>query len=76
MLALQNKYDGQMEFVIADVTKPEGNSLAEKFDIYYIPVFFVLDRSGKILERIEFDQIQDDPQQKLDSLISADLQKM
>lgn len=76
VLALENKYSSQMEFVVADITKQEGNSLAEKFDIYYIPVWFVLDRQGKILDHIEFSQVQDNPQQKLDSIISEDLQKI
>lgn len=76
MLALENKYGSQMEFVIADITKQEGNSLAEKFDIYYIPVWFVLDRQGKILDHIEFSQVQDNPQEKLDTIISEDLQKV
>lgn len=76
MLALGNKYNSKMEFVIADVTGQEGNSLAGKFDIYYIPVWFVLDRQGKILDHIEFSQVQDNPQQRLDTIISADLQKI
>lgn len=76
VLALENKYSSQMEFVVADITKQEGNSLAEKFDIYYIPVWFVLDRQGKILDHIEFSQVQDNPQQKLDTIISEDLQKV
>jgi len=75
VLALKNKYDSEMEFIVADVTKPQGNSLAEKFDIYYIPVFFILDSNGKILEHIEFPQIQDNPQQMLDSFIAKALQK-
>lgn len=75
MLALENKYNNKMEFIVADITKPEGSSLAERFDIYYIPVYFILDRNGNILERIEFPQIQDNPQQKLDSLISKSLGK-
>ena len=76
VLALENKYSSKMEFVVADITKQEGNSLAEKFDIYYIPVWFVLDRQGKILDHIEFSQVQDNPQQKLDTIISEDLQKV
>lgn len=76
MLALKNKYNSKMEFVVVDVTRPDGNSLAEKFDIYYIPVFFILDPQGKTLDRIEFPQIQENPQQRLDSFISADLQKI
>ena len=76
MLALKKKYTSKMEFVTANTTTPEGSSLAQKFDIYYIPVFFILDRQGEIHDRIEFPQVQDNPQQSLDSFISRDLQKI
>lgn len=70
MLALENKYQKDMDFIIADVNEPEGNSLAQQFNIYYIPVFFVLDGKGKTIDHIEYSQIADSPQKMLDSRIA------
>lgn len=76
MLALEKKYKSKMDFIVAEVTSPEGTSLADKFDIYYIPVYFILDSQGKLLDRIEFSEIQKNPGPMLDSRISAGLQKI
>lgn len=49
VLALENKYNGEMEFITADITTPEGNYLAGKFNVDLIPRFFVLDRGGNTI---------------------------
>lgn len=46
MLALENKYNDNMEFIIADITTPEGGFLASQFNVDLIPRFFVLDSGG------------------------------
>lgn len=46
MLALENKYKGKMEFVVADVTTEEGSNLAGQYNVDLIPRFFVLDGKG------------------------------
>jgi thioredoxin-like negative regulator of GroEL len=46
VLALENKFNGKMEFIIADITTPEGSYLAQQFNVDLIPRFFVLDRNG------------------------------
>lgn len=49
MLALESKYKMKMEFIVADVTSPEGNYLASKYNVDLIPRFFVLDSKGNIV---------------------------
>ncbi|MHB9095180.1 MAG: TlpA family protein disulfide reductase [Eubacteriales bacterium] len=67
---MENKYGGDIKFIVADITTPEGGALAERFNIYYIPVYFILDGKGNIVNRIEYSQIENRPRETLDSLIS------
>lgn len=46
VLALENKYNEDMEFITADITTPEGDYLAGQFRVDLIPRFFILDRKG------------------------------
>ena len=73
MLALENKYKNDMEFIVANVTTEEGSLLAEKYNIYYIPVYFTLDPRGNIIDHIEFSEVQDSPRSKLEAYITKAL---
>jgi len=48
VLALEKKYSNNINFIVVDVDDPQGQVLAQKFDIYYIPAFFVIDQQGQI----------------------------
>ncbi|GAB6155951.1 hypothetical protein JCM17380_47030 [Desulfosporosinus burensis] len=48
MLALEEKYSKNTNFIVVDIDDPQGQVLAKQFDIYYIPAFFVLDQQGQI----------------------------
>jgi len=73
VLALENKYRGKMDFVITDVNTQEGSLLAQQYDIYYIPVYFILDGNGNTVNRIEYSAIQDRPREKLEAFINKAL---
>lgn len=46
-MALENKFNGQVEFVVADVDSPQGQQLAARFAVNSIPAFFIMDGKGK-----------------------------
>lgn len=48
VLALEKKYSDNINFIIVDVDDPQGQVLAQQFDINYIPAFFVIDQQGQI----------------------------
>lgn len=48
VLALEKKYSEKVKFIIVDIDDPQGQALAQQFDIYYIPAFFVIDQRGQI----------------------------
>lgn len=48
VLALEEKYSKNTNFIIVDIDDPQGQVLAKQFDIYYIPAFFVIDQQGQI----------------------------
>ncbi len=49
VLALENRFQGQVEFIIADVDDPQGKQLAGKFGVGLIPAIFIIDAQGKII---------------------------
>jgi len=67
---MEEKYEGDIEFVIADTNSSEGRSLAERFGVYYIPAFFILDGKGNILNSFGYQEVSDNPQKTMDSFIS------
>lgn len=48
VLALEEKYDKDITFIVVDIDDPQGQVLAQQFDINYIPAFFVIDQQGQI----------------------------
>lgn len=48
VLALDKKYSKKTDFIIVDIDDPQGQILAQQFDIYYIPAYFVIDQQGQI----------------------------
>ena len=48
VLALDKKYSKKTDFIIVDIDDPQGQVLAQQFNIYYIPAYFVLDQQGQI----------------------------
>ena len=49
MLALENKFQGQVEFVVVDVDdKTQGQLLADRFNVDVIPAIFIMDTKGNI----------------------------
>jgi len=69
VLALEEKYEKDVEFIIADVTNPEGNRVAAEYEVYSIPAVFILDGKGQILHS----EVGVQPLEKLDSYISRAL---
>lgn len=49
ILALEEKYEHEIVFVIADMDDPEGRRLADSFNIGYIPAFLYFDTSGDLI---------------------------
>lgn len=48
-MALENRFYGQVEFVVADVDDPQGRQLAERFGVNTIPAFFIMDSKGNMV---------------------------
>ncbi|MBS4021508.1 MAG: hypothetical protein KGZ63_14115 [Clostridiales bacterium] len=48
-MALKEKYEDQVVFVIVDVGDQEGNRMANEFMVRYIPAFFYIDSNGEIV---------------------------
>lgn len=48
-MALENKFYGQVEFIIADVDDPQGQQLAGRFGVNTIPAIFIMDGKGNII---------------------------
>lgn len=69
VLALEKKYGQDIEFVIVNPSAEEGNSLAQKYNIRYIPAFIILDRRGEVLFNIDYSEISAGPQAKLEGYI-------
>lgn len=65
MLALKEKYEGKVEFVVADVNSPEGNSLAGQFSVDLIPAIFIIDGKGNLVRS----EVGEQPQAKLESYL-------
>lgn len=65
MLALEEKYDKDVEFIIADVNTPEGNELAGEYGVRSIPAIFILDGKGKVVKS----ELGYQPQNKLEGYI-------
>ena len=49
-MALKEKYEGQVEFVIADVDDPQGRNLATEYKVDTIPTFRFIDRDGAVID--------------------------
>ncbi len=69
VLALEEKYEKKVEFVIADLGTGEGRSLAEQYNFYYIPFFFLLDPEGNVAYSIGYEEVKDRPLEALSSYI-------
>lgn len=65
MLALEEKYEKDMEFIIADTNTQEGQALGQQFNIYYIPALFILDGKGRVMDSWEGYQ----PLEKLEPMV-------
>ncbi len=50
-MALKEKYDNKITFIVADLEDPETEKLLEKFDVRYIPAFFYVDGNRNILSQ-------------------------
>ncbi|WP_068965054.1 cytochrome c biogenesis CcdA family protein [Desulfosporosinus sp. BG] len=48
VLALEKKYNHNIDFIIVDIDDPQGQVLSKQFNIYYIPAYFVIDQQGDI----------------------------
>ncbi len=68
MQALERKYSNKINFIIADIDDPQGQQLAEQFQIYYIPAFFVIDPQGQVVYDAEGAQSQKTLEQAINSL--------
>ncbi len=48
-MALEEQYDEEVTFIIADLDDPEGQRLANDFSVAYIPAFFYIDTNGEVI---------------------------
>ena len=48
VLALDKKYSKKTDFIVVNIDDPQGQILAQQFNIYYIPAYFVIDQKGQI----------------------------
>lgn len=51
-MALENKYQGQVEFIVVDVDDPQGQELAQTFAVNSIPAFFFIDKEKNIAQQV------------------------
>ncbi|GAW31830.1 hypothetical protein JDF658_15950 [Carboxydocella sp. JDF658] len=52
VLALQNKYAGQVEFLIVNVDDPQGQQLAAQFGVSAIPAFFFINSQQQVVASV------------------------
>nr|WP_282432170.1 thioredoxin domain-containing protein [Thermincola potens] len=50
IMALKEKYGRQVEFIVADVDDPQGNTLAAEFQVDAIPNFRFIDAKGNVVQ--------------------------
>ena len=67
VLALEKEYSDKINFIVVDIDDPQGQTLAQQFDIYYIPAFFVLDQQGHITYNATDPQSKNTLENALDS---------
>jgi cytochrome c-type biogenesis protein len=54
ILALEEKYDKKIAFIIVNVDdRTEGTQMIKDFGVYSIPAFFYLNRQGEIIGKDE-----------------------
>lgn len=51
-MALENKYQGKVEFIVVDVDDPQGQELAQTFAVNSIPAFFFIDKEKNIAQQV------------------------
>lgn len=69
ILALENKYGDQVQFITADVDTPQGASLADWFNVDSIPAFFLIDGEGQVIDQSIGIQPQNILEQQIKNLI-------
>lgn len=69
ILALENKYGDQIDFIIADVDKEQ--ELSARYQVYSIPAFFFIGKNGTTLDT----NVGYIPQDKLEKQINDFLAK-
>ena len=67
ILALENKYQGQVEFIVVDVDDPQGQELAQTFAVNSIPAFFFIDKEKNIAQQV----IGTQPLETMDNLMKT-----
>lgn len=50
-MALENKFQDKVEFIIVDVDEAQGQQLAQTFSVNSIPAFFFIDKDKNIVEQ-------------------------
>ncbi len=68
-MALQQKYSDRVHFIIADVDTPQGQYLAQQFNVDTIPAFFLVNGVGQVVGQA----IGERPQSELDQDIGSRL---
>lgn len=60
VLALENKYDDEVQFITADISNgsnpktqsdKEAVELAQKYNVYSIPAIFLIDTKGQVVDQ-------------------------
>ena len=68
-MALENKFQDKVEFIIVDVDEAQGQQLAQTFSVNSIPAFFLIDRDKNIAEQAIGEKSQADMENLMKSII-------
>lgn len=68
-MALENKFQDKVEFIIVDVDEAQGQQLAQTFSVNSIPAFFLIDRDKNIVEQAIGAKSQADMENLMKSIV-------
>ncbi len=68
-MALENKYQGKVEFIVVDVDDPQGQELARTFSVNSIPAFFFIDKDKNIAQQAIGTQAQETMDNMMKSIL-------
>ncbi|WP_366922911.1 thioredoxin domain-containing protein [Metallumcola ferriviriculae] len=68
-MALHEKYNEQVQFIVVDVQSPQSAQLVQMFKVQYIPAIFFIDSQNRVEEMIVGDTTKDKLESNIKKII-------